>query len=337
MERVTAYPRLRYMGSKYRVISTLIDIFSSLQFTTALDGFSGSGVVAYALKAMGKQVTTNDFLEFPATVARAAIENPGINLETLEVQDLLQPNLDGRAFISRTFKGLYFPREDLEFLDSAWSHIDLLPRYKRDIAISALCLAAARKQPRGVFTITDLRYNDGRRSMRMPLRELFVEAVLDYNRVVIKDGPPARAICSDVFALEPAGFDLVYLDPPYAPPRDDNDYIKRYHFLEGLSVYWRGQTIMEETSTKKIVKRFTPFGYKRTIHKALRTMFELFSGSTIVLSYSTNSVPEESEVIDLLRSVKEKVDVYAVEHRYSFGTHAAAHRREARELIFVAR
>ena len=29
--------------------------------------------------------------------------------------------------------------------------------------------------------------------------------------------------------------DLVYLDPPYAPPSDDNDYIKRYHFLEGLS------------------------------------------------------------------------------------------------------
>jgi len=75
MERVTAYPRLRYMGSKYRVISTLIDIFSSLQFTTALDGFSGSGVVAYALKAMGKQVTTNDFWSFqlPSPVQQSRI------------------------------------------------------------------------------------------------------------------------------------------------------------------------------------------------------------------------------------------------------------------------
>jgi adenine-specific DNA-methyltransferase len=336
IERVAAYPRLRYMGSKYRVIPTLVDIFSRLPFDSALDAFSGSGVVGYALKAMGKTVTTNDFLAFPATVARAAIENPGIYLEPLEVQEILEPNADGRDFISRTFDGLYFPRDDHAFLDSAWSHIDRLPKYKRDIAISALCLSAARKQPRGVFTVTDFRYNDGRRSMRTPLRELFVEAVNDYNRVIIQDSPPAKAICGDVFALGPSSFDLVYLDPPYAPPRDDSDYIKRYHFLEGLSVYWRGQVIMENTATKKIAKRYTPFAYKRTICEALQKTFELFSASTIVLSYSTNSVPDESVVVDLLRTVKQTVDVFAVEHRYSFGTHANAHRREAHELIFIA-
>ena len=39
-----------------------------------------------------------------------------------------------------------------------------------------------------------------------------------------------------------AGADLVYLDPPYAPPRDDNDYLKRYWFLEGLATYWDNGT-----------------------------------------------------------------------------------------------
>jgi DNA adenine methylase/adenine-specific DNA-methyltransferase len=94
---------------------------------------------------------------------------------------------------------------------------------------------------------------------------------------------------------------------------------------------------MTSTTTKKLAKRFTPFAYKRTIRDALLKTFERFAASTIVLSYSTNSVPAEEEVIELLRRVKSKVEVFAVEHRYSFGTHAAAQRRQARELIFVAR
>ena len=51
--------------------------------------------------------------------------------------------------------------------------------------------------------------------------------------------------------------DLVYLDPPYVPPSDDNCYIKRYHFLEGLSKYWNGEEIMENTKVKKIKKKGT--------------------------------------------------------------------------------
>lgn len=325
------------MGSKYRVIPRLIDVFSGLSFETALDAFCGSGVVAYALKALGKQATANDFLSFPSTVARASVENADVRLDDDDIEQVLSPNADGRDFIQRTFDGLYFPAEDLAFLDAAWSHIEDLPTYKRDIALSALCLAAARKQPRGVFTVVDLRYDDGRRYLRMPLRDLFIEGVQAYNAVVFDNGRQNAATCQDVLTLDPEGFDLVYLDPPYAPPRDDNDYIKRYHFLEGLSVYWRGQRIMENTVTKKIAKRFTPFAYKRTIHQALADVFHRFRRSTIVLSYSSNSVPGEQEIYELLRREKSDVEMHAIPHRYSFGTHATALRRQLYEYIFVAR
>jgi hypothetical protein len=81
VERAAAFPRLRYMGSKYRIVPALVNTFSALPFDTALDAFSGSGVVGYTLKALGKQVTANDFLHFPHTVARAVIENPGVRLD----------------------------------------------------------------------------------------------------------------------------------------------------------------------------------------------------------------------------------------------------------------
>lgn len=337
LRRVSRFPRLRYMGSKYRVVPSLVDVLSDLPFSTALDAFSGSAVVAYTLKTMGKQVTANDFLNFSATIARAAVENPRVLLEPDDVDRLAGPPADKRDFIQRTFKGLYFSDEDHAFLDGAWSHVEELPPYKRDLAVAALCLAAARRQPRGVFTVTDMRYDDGRRNLHMPLREQFRLTADAYNGVVFDNGLECRALCSDVFDIDPGGFDLVYLDPPYVPPRDDNDYIKRYHFLEGLSVYWRGQTIMEETATKKLAKRFTPFAYKRTIGKALADIFDLFRESIIVLSYNSQSVPDQDEITRLLRRVKKQVDCIAVPHRYHFGTHSAARRRQADEYIFVAR
>lgn len=66
--------RLRYMGSKFKLIPTLAEVFAELGGRTALDAFSGSGVVAYTLKALGCRVTTNDFLRFPGVIAQATME-----------------------------------------------------------------------------------------------------------------------------------------------------------------------------------------------------------------------------------------------------------------------
>lgn len=334
--RVAGFPRLRYMGSKYRLIPQLAEAFAEIGGRTALDAFSGSGVVAYALKALGYAVTTNDFLNFPSIVAAATVENQRERLTPDEIDVICGPPADDRDFIRTTFDGLYFDAADRAFLDSAWSHIDRLDGAKQALAISALVLGAARKQPRGVFTFTGTRYDDGRPDLQVPLREHFRRRAGEYSSAVFDNGQPCRARCGDVSSL-PGGYDLVYLDPPYAPPRDDNCYVKRYHFLEGLSVYWRGQQIMEHTRTKKLAKKYTPFSYKRTVTQALRDTFEQFADSTIVLSYSSNAVPDAATIEAELRKVKDRVEIRCIDHRYSFGTHATARRREVAEYVFIGR
>jgi adenine-specific DNA-methyltransferase len=335
--RATAFPRLRYMGSKYRLLPQLADVFAEIGGTAALDAFSGSGVVAYTLKALGFAVTASDFLSFPTVIAAATVANQRVRLSPDDVARITGPAADGRDFIQRTFRDLYFTADDRAFLDSAWSHIDLLTGEKRSLAVAALILAAAKKQPRGVFTFTDLRYDDGRRDLRLSLREHFAEAAEAYNAVVFDGGAACQVKQSDVFDLDPSGYDLVYLDPPYAPPRDDNCYIKRYHFLEGLSVYWDGLKILDHTATKKLAKRYTPFSYKHTVTGALLATFQRFADSVLVLSYSSNAVPDAETIEGLLRSVKKSVEVRSVDHRYHFGTHARAQRRSAAEYIFIAR
>ena len=128
-----------------------------------------------------------------------------LRLDPDDVQTMIGRPIDDRSFIRDTFRGLDFPEEDHAFLDAAWSQIDQLQKYKRALAISALCLAAARKQPRGVFTITDQRYDDGRKSMHTPLREQFQECVIAYNDIVFSGSRACRALCEDVFSVDPWG------------------------------------------------------------------------------------------------------------------------------------
>jgi adenine-specific DNA-methyltransferase len=330
------YPRIRFMGSKHRLAPRLAELFATLPPGPAIDAFSGSGVVAYTLKAAGRPTHANDHLTFTATLAEALVANQDERLSAEEVERLCSPNRDGRDFIAATFDGLYFPAADHAFLDAAWSHVDELQGAKRALALSALCLAAAWKQPRGVFTVTTPRYDDGRRQLHTPLRALFQEAVGRCNAAV-RPGP-ATATCGDVFAIDPGHAALVYLDPPYAPARDDTCYVKRYHFLEGLATYWRGQEIMWETRTRKLAKRHTPFGSKRTVREALDRLFDHFrTPDALVVSYGSNADLTADELQALLARHRSDVRRIEIPHRYAFGTHAAATRRTATEWVFVAR
>ena len=135
--RAAGFPRLRYMGSKYRLVPQLAAVFAEIGGTTALDAFSGSGVVAYTMKALGYQVTTNDFLNFPSIISAATVGNQSERLSTEAVDLICGPPADDRDFIRATFDGLYFDPADRAFLDSAWSHIDNLTGAPRAATLSA--------------------------------------------------------------------------------------------------------------------------------------------------------------------------------------------------------
>lgn len=338
--RATGYPRLRYMGSKYKLAPHLTRVFAELGGSSFLDAFSGSGFVGYLAKAMGYAVTTNDYLTFPSIISSASMVNDRTLLSDEVINRITGPAADDRDFISSTFKDVFFTEDDRLFLDSAWSHIDQLAGFEKDLSLAALILSTARKQPRGVFTISgDLsHYDDGRRDLSLPLREHFKERAAEYNAAVFHTEAPGQALVGDVFSLAETSYDVVYLDPPYAPPSDDADYTKRYHFLEGLSDYWHGREIMQETKTKKLPKKHSVFANKRSIEDALERTFDQFrNAGAIVMSYSSNALPGEARIKEMLRAVKPHVEVRVVDHQYHFGTHSTAARRSVQEYIFIGR
>ena len=337
-QRVKEYPEFRYRGSKNRLLQWIHGVLSTLDFETAADPFSGSGCVAYLLKSMGKRVIASDFLNFSATIAQATIGNSYAQLDGPALKTVLAPTKNSADFIEKTFGGIFYEREDLRFLDRVCHNIDKLNSPERQaLARAALIRSCLKKQPRGVFTISGGRYDDGRRDLKLSIEEHFLEQVEKFNRVVFDNGRRHTVKRTDVFDLRPRGVDLVYLDPPYVPRSDDNCYIKRYHFLEGLSCYWQGLNIMHDTKVKKIQKRFTPFSYRRTAIDAFDRLFRLYRNSTIVLSYSSNGYPNLEALESLMRRYKKNIVTYEKPHRYHFGTHKGVERAEVQEYLVVGR
>ncbi len=338
--RAADYPELRYMGSKHRLLPWIHSVLSGLEFETAADPFVGSGCVSYLMKAMGKRVVASDFLNFPVVLATATVANSKHRLDGPAMAKLLAPAPHAPDFIQRTFTNVFYTPEDLRFLDRVSANIaELGNPAQAAMARAALIRSCLKKQPRGVFTVSgDLsRYDDGRRDLRLTIEEHFLEQAEAFNRVVFDNGKRNTAKRSDVFSTKPTGIDLVYLDPPYVPRSDDNCYVKRYHFLEGLSCYWEGLRIMERTKVKKIEKQRTPFGSRKTAIEAFDRLFQLYRDSIIVLSYGSNGYPDLDVLAALMRRYKGKVTVHEREHRYHFGTHANVERSTVQEYLIVGR
>lgn len=339
LERASGYPELRYMGSKHRLLPWIYEALRDLPFETAADPFAGGGCVAYLMKCMGKSVAASDFLEFPAVLARATLADAG-RIDDEALARLTAPRTDGPRFIEQTFAGVFYTPEDLRFLDRVRINIeDIEDDSARALAMAALFRSCLKKQPRGVFTVSgDLsRYDDGRRDLRLSLEEHFREQVGVFNAVPFVGARPCSARRADAFEVETAGVDLVYLDPPYVPRSDDNCYIKRYHFVEGLACYWRGVRIRDDTRVKKIEKRRTPFGSRRTALDAFDRLFHRFRESIIVLSYGSNGFPDLATLEGLLKRHKPSVTTLVRPHRYHFGTHRAVGRAVADEYLLIAR
>ena len=220
------------------------------------------------------------------------------------------PSRDGRDFI-HALRRAVLPARATTRSSTPPGRTSTTWTARRALAISALCLAAARKQPRGVFTVTTPRYDDGRRQLRMSLRDLFREAVGTLNAASSR-GRAARS-CGEVFDLDPTACRRLP-DPPYAPPRDDTCYIKRYHFLEGLATYWRGQEIMWGTRSRKLVKRHTPFASKKTVRDALDRTFEHFRDASVVVSYGSNAALGVEELESLIRRHTPAVERIEIPH-----------------------
>ncbi|VCZ52150.1 hypothetical protein BANRA_00943 [Acinetobacter baumannii] len=69
-EQIKLYPPTRYMGSKNKLLSEIWGVASQFEFDTAVDLFSGSGIVGYMFKSYGKTVISNDYMTMASVLLK---------------------------------------------------------------------------------------------------------------------------------------------------------------------------------------------------------------------------------------------------------------------------
>ena len=327
------------MGSKQNLTPFIFQNLTDLKFNTVLDAFSGSGVVAYEFKRIQKQVTTNDFLHFCYITSKALIENRASKIDSELLDRLLKLRSDAPHFVSENYSELYFTKDECFFLDSLWKNIsELSDQYQKALALAAACRACQKKRPRGIFTVIGKNGWDGRKDLKLTLQEQFINAVQIFNNSIFDNGMQNVALHGDIMSQEKKKYDLVYLDPPYWSPLSDNDYVRRYHFVEGYSIYWKDLLIDERTKSKKFKSYKSDFSKLGSSIEAFKKLFNKYSNSIIAVSYSSNSCPTKEEMLAMLTKVKSRVEVFEADHCYSFANRADINRKNrVKEYLFIGR
>jgi adenine-specific DNA-methyltransferase len=340
---VAEFPSTRYQGSKAKLVDWIWEQIADLAFTTCLDAFGGTGAVAYRLKQEGKSVTYNDLLRFNYYIGLALIQNSNVRLSPEEVNWLLQrhPEIQYPRFVQDTFSGIYFTDQENAWIDQTITNIRKLnDPYKFALAFFALCQACIIKRPYNLFHRKNLyiRFAEVERSFGnkttwdKPFDEWFRIFTAEANQAVFNNGRTNRALNYDAVDV-PGECDLVYVDTPYISRRGVAiDYLGFYHFLEGLTMYdeW-ARHIDYRPKHRRLKPGASEWTDKKQIHAAFDRLFQRYQKSILVVSYRSDGIPSESELVSLLKRYKHNVRIEHFGHyKYVLSTNS-----ESKETVLI--
>jgi adenine-specific DNA methylase len=338
------FPSTRYLGSKRKLLGLLEGVLGRLAFDTALDAFSGTGAVAYLMKAMGKAVTANDVLSANAAAARALVENGTERLgdQAARLISGLPRADDAPGFIESEFDGLFFERSENRFLDQILPRVHALHGARRDLALLALFGACLAKRPYNLFHRANLamRRRDVPRSFGnkttwdTPFGELFARYAAQDDAAVFDSGRTCRALRGDALTLDPSGYDLAYLDPPYVSARGVGvDYLDYYHFLEGLCEPegWGGRILRRYRHKPLEGKGASPWCDPRRIEGEFARTVAHFSRSILVVSFRSDGIPSIEAIASFMKAAGKRVEIVDA----GSYTYALSRNRASREVVLV--
>jgi adenine-specific DNA methylase len=340
------FPKTRYLGSKRKLLQSLFEVFSAIEFDTALDPFSGTGAASYLLKSMNKSVTLCDSMAFNTVCGRVLVENDiplFKDVASRVLQEAKKSDLcDG--MVEKTFDGLFFFKDENRFIDRCLYTIQSLEGLERDAALYLLGQACLIKRPYNLFHRANLnmRSRDVVRSFGnkttwdKPFAEHMMWFAEEADCAIFKGNEQCRAYRSDVFTIAPEGFDLVYLDPPYVSARGAHvDYADYYHFLEGLvdPLSWASRILHQYKHKPIDDKGKSPFSDPLRIAEAFEAVISQFSRSTMVISYRSDGIPSIEDIVRYLTKAGKTACVLdAGKYTYALSTN-----RTSREAFIVAK
>ena len=322
---IVIYPSpLRYPGGKKKLANFISDaiILNDIQGGTYIEPFAGGSNVALFLlfQEQVSKIVINDVDRSIYAFWHSVIYNTDKLCERIIETQITIQEWEKQKEIQRD-------KEKANLLDLGFSTF-FLNRTNRSGIINAGPIGG--KKQNGNWKI-DVRFNKDDLINRIKKIALYESRINLYNKDAI-------ALINEIIS-ELDEHCLIYFDPPYLTAKSDNDYVRRYHFVEGLIKNWQGVEIDFSTKTKKFKKYPSPFDSKSTVNEALDRLFYKFQKSILVVSYSSNSIPSKEEMIEILGQYKTHVELREIDYKYSFGNQnhkIEDNSNNVKEYLFIA-
>ena len=332
-------PNTQYLGSKQKWVEWIYHC-SPKNITTMLDAFSGTSAVGYHFKTKGFRIIANDFLKFNYHIGKALIENKNITLTTKDIKFLLQKNTSAETFIEEIFTGVFFEKDQAQFLDNFRANVTQLGNeYKKSLAFTIINRALTRKVLLGHFAhlkALDYSKNPNRikrnPTITRPIKDLFLELVNDYNKAIFNNGKKNKVYCEDTisFIKKVKKIELVYFDPPYYGCHPD--YQSFYHFLETYTEYWKDKQFVSGTK-QYFPKKKSGFTRKNEILDSFKKLFQNSQHIPYwLVSYNSKSYPDKNTLTTIIKQYR-KVMVFENEYQNHYGGKGS--RKGTKEYLFL--
>lgn len=339
---ISQFPKTRYYGSKRRLLSWIYQAVKDLPFNTVLDGFGGTASVSLLFKAMGKQVNYHDALLCNTISAQALLVNELPFSDIAEAYEFIARIRPEDGFISKTFSGMYYTDEENYWLDGAAKAIHAVNNpLQRSVYLYCLFQACLKKRPFNLFHRANLNLRLNKNVNRSfgnwvtwerAFPDLMKESINDLIRIIRFNTKATILPPGDIANLD-NGYDLVYFDPPYVgKTKTGDDYLRRYHFLEGLSAY---EEWTKKINTTSLNRTFQPIEHlsiwqnKKEFRNLLFDTISKHSKSIVVLSYISDAYPDEEDISAFFRSNFRRAHVLKKDF-----CHALAKEKKV-ELLFI--
>lgn len=337
--QLTRIPSTRFYGSKRRLLPWFLDILWPLKFDTVLDVFGGTSCVSSMFMQMGKAVTFHDGLLCNQISARALLTNRAV--AQIDLKKHLRNIKPITGFITSKFSGKYFTHEENRWLDGFATYVAQIENsFERDVILHCVFQACLRKRPFNAFHRANLslRLNKVERTFgnATTWAKSFPHHTCDaFEELCLAPrgaGSVSLLTPRDVCAI-PAGYDLVYIDPPYLrKDRSPERYVRMYHFLEGLSRYSVWERLIDATSSLGSL----PDNYyvrdweqKNAFLDNLRTLVRAHARSIVVMSYVRGGFPSTLLLRQLFDTTFAKTSIYTKKLPHALS------RRNTAEVLLV--
>lgn len=283
----------RYIGSKARIVDSIIERIGPPDGGIFVDAFSGTGAVAESASKAGWKVHVNDHLCSSAimsfarlvSLADVTFSEFGGYARAIDVLNSLDPQ---RGFIWREYSPassqtcsvsrMYFTEENAQKIDAIrnqireWSALERINMSEERVLIADLMRAANRvANTAGTYGCFLSKWQ------RQSLESLVLETAQ-----LRGSAPRATMSAVDVAAVCCSPDDTVYLDPPYTK----RQYAAYYHILETIALGDEPQ-VDGVCGIRPWREKASDFCYKTRAATAIKSLVESLPARRIFLSYST--------------------------------------------------